>query len=257
MSQKLFILLLIVPCLWPGIFSNRQNEIAYALEKQQIARESAPKSAIAINEIAWMGSFSSHNKEWIELYNDSALAINVDGWTIKAADNSPIIFLRGEINAQGFYLLERTGDDSVPEIAADKIYSGALENQGELLGLYNEANILVDNIDCSFGWFAGDNSNKRTMERKSSQLSGNNPDKWKTSNDTGGTPGKMNSSAYEPETAILPVKSFPLSSKSGTNKLSAQTPAMAIILGIICAAMIVSLKKNLKKMYNGNKDGEQ
>lgn len=125
----------------------------------------AQAADIEINEIAWMGTTGSFNDEWIELRNTTGASISLAGWTLNAADGTPSINLSGSIPANGFFLLERTDDSSVPGIAADLIYSGALENGGETLELRDSGGALVDSVS---GWSAGDNSTKATMERTSS-----------------------------------------------------------------------------------------
>ncbi|MFQ5348563.1 MAG: lamin tail domain-containing protein, partial [Rhodothalassiaceae bacterium] len=116
---------------------------------------------VEINEIAWMGTTTSASDEWIELYNTTSAAIDLSGWQLKATDGTPSITLSGSIPAGGFYLLERTDDSSVPNIPADLIYTGALENGGETLELRNGAGALIDSVN---GWSAGDNTTKATME---------------------------------------------------------------------------------------------
>ena len=162
---------------------------------------------IVINEIAWMGSTVLGNDEWIELYNNTENSINLDGWQLVAQDGTPKINLSGTIPANGFYLLERTNDDTVPGISADKIYTGALGNNGENLKLYDNLNNIVDEVNCSEKWLAGDNAAKQTMERKTD----NN---WQTSQNSGGTPKTQNSIIVqiepqpqdEPPESIVEVK---------------------------------------------------
>ena len=89
---------------------------------------------LVINEIAWMGTQVSYNDEWVELYNNTDLEINLSGWRLVAEDGTPEISLAGVISANGFYLLERTNDETIPGTPADQIYTGALGNNGENLG---------------------------------------------------------------------------------------------------------------------------
>ena len=149
--------------------------------------------SVVINEIAWTGTTNSANDEWIELYNNTGNSINLDGWQLVAQDGTPKIKLSGVIPANGFYLLERTDDNTVPAISADKIYTGALGNNGENLELYDASGNLIDSANCASGWFAGDNKTKQTMERKNFQLVGSDPNNWQTSQNPGGTPKGKNS----------------------------------------------------------------
>lgn len=152
---------------------------------------------VIINEIAWMGTEISYNNEWIELYNNTNETINLDGWVLKASDGTPNITLAGSLPANGFFILERTDDDTLPEILADKIYKGALDNKGESLELNDDLENLIDLINCSAGWFAGNNKTKQTMERKNPNTAGPDPDNWQTSRDPGGTPKTKNSVVQE------------------------------------------------------------
>lgn len=148
--------------------------------------QAADSLDITINEIAWMGTEVHYNDEWIELYNKTATAVNLNDWTLKAADGTPEIKLAGTVPAKGFYLLERTDDNTVPNISADQIYIGPLENKGENLELYDNFGNLIDSVNCGSGWFAGDNETKQTMERMEIA-------NWHNSQSPGGTPKAKNS----------------------------------------------------------------
>jgi hypothetical protein len=147
---------------------------------------------MTINEIAWMGTSNSYNDEWIELYNNTDFPINLNNWTLKAADGKPEIILSGSIPANGFYLLERTNDDSAPNITADQIYTGALNNDGEHLKLFDVRNNLIDEINCNDNWFAGDKNKNQTMEKINPLLSSDSSN-WQTSKNPDGTPKATNS----------------------------------------------------------------
>lgn len=120
---------------------------------------------VVINEIAWMGNSASANAEWIELANQSASSIDFSGWVLTAVDGSPAITLSGTIPPNGYYLLERTSDASVPTVTADSIYSGAFGNTGEHLVLKDDLGNVVDELDATAGWPGGDNTNKQTMQK--------------------------------------------------------------------------------------------
>jgi phosphatidylserine/phosphatidylglycerophosphate/cardiolipin synthase-like enzyme len=156
--------------------------------------QAAPSLNIIINEVAWMGTTASYNDEWLELYNNTSSAIDLSGWTLNALDGAPAISLSGSISAGGYYLLERTDDNTVSEVNADLVYTGALGNSGETLELRDSSGNLIDSVDA---WYAGDNTSKATMERIDSQASGTDSTNWVTSTDTYtegyGTPRSLNS----------------------------------------------------------------
>ncbi len=171
-----------------------------------------PTHNILLNEVAWMGSplktgetFSQvSNNEWLELKNTSAQNTDIAGWQIlNQPEKFKIVFDVGEkINAGKFYLLERTDDDTVFGIKADKIYSGALSNSGEWLRLFDRSCVLVDEINALTSWPAGDNTTKQTLERNNDGFG------WHTSVSPGGTPKSENSlpapASTQSQTAVNP-----------------------------------------------------
>lgn len=148
---------------------------------------------VILNEVAWMGSESSANDEWIELKNIGSNDFDISGWQLVDKDGQMKVIFgdNAKIKAKGFYLLERTDDASVSSVVADAIYSGALSDMDEALRLFDGECNLIDeafaDIGSSMNWPAGDKTTKKTMERNS-----DNPG-WHTSEKSGGTPSKENS----------------------------------------------------------------
>ena len=161
----------------------------------QINQSDSPlQNKIIFNEIAWMGTNISANDEWIELKNISNQEINLSGWQILDKDEQIRIIFQQEgaiskVLSDGFYILERTDDDSVPDIIADFIYNGALNNKDEALYLFDQNCNLQDKVKTDSTWPAGDKSSKRTMERKNNL-------EWQTSANINGTPKAKNSRGY-------------------------------------------------------------
>ncbi|MDD5750241.1 MAG: lamin tail domain-containing protein [Candidatus Pacebacteria bacterium] len=181
-------------------------------------------ASIIINEIAWMGTANSANDEWIELFNSDARDVSLEGWTLKSSDGKLKINLQGTVPQQGFFILERTDDQTLPDIAANLVYKGALSNSGETLILTDANGTIADRIDCQDGWPGGDNKTKQTMERLKNS--------WQTSKEAGGTPKATNSQGMpEPdpsptttETAYAPE--LPKSSSLETPPKAADTQSM-------------------------------
>jgi hypothetical protein len=162
---------------------------------------------VVISEISWMGTETHSTDEWIELYNNTTSIIDITDWTLKSNDDSPSITFETKIESKteggrvsscflvqgnGFYLLERTDDDTIIDIPADYIYTGALNNNGETLELRDTQGNLIDAVDFANGWLFGDNATKQTMERKKFLLA-EDADNWQTSATPGGTPLAQNS----------------------------------------------------------------
>jgi hypothetical protein len=166
-------------------------------------------ASVLINEIAWMGSppqegetsSQAANDEWIELYNSGNTDVTITDWQIEATDGAPTIKLKGIIPANGYFLLSRA-NSSVNGIPADFVYpfkGNALSNDGEDLRLIDAEGNLVDRVNASSKWPAGDNTSKRTMERTNLG--------WQTSENPGGTPKAQNSTVAN-EQSQQPITFF-------------------------------------------------
>ena len=183
---------------------------------------------VVINEIAWMGTDASPNDEWIELYNRTEKEIALSNWVLYAKDGVPYIPLSGAISAGGYYLIERTNDTTVSDIAADLTlpFSGSgsgsgLGDGGEnlfLVQVKNNATTTIDEVEiCGINvfpqWCGGIISTfniKYTMERFDPNIAGTEPSNWGTAigefilngkdangNLIKGTPKSKNSISYK------------------------------------------------------------
>ncbi|HUW23279.1 MAG TPA: lamin tail domain-containing protein [bacterium] len=193
-----------------------------------LSRGASPGDVV-INEIAWMGTTCSSYDEWIELYNNSSLSIDLTGWSLKAADGTPDISLVVIIPAKGYFLLERTDDQTIKDLEADQIYTGVLENTSEDFQLRDASGNLIDSVPCETNgdWFAGEKDGAYTMERIDSGSPGTTKNNWHTNdgitrngtdaegNPINGTPKAENSKGFgtqpeeEPTTKTVEVTSSP------------------------------------------------
>lgn len=127
-------------------------------------------ATVVINEIAWMGTTASANAEWIELYNTGGTAVDLTGWHLIALSGSPSITLASSIDANGYFLLERTSANNLSGVTADQVYSGALVNTGTTLTLTDASGNTVDQVVGGSNWanVGGDNVSKDTAQRTDS-----------------------------------------------------------------------------------------
>jgi len=219
---------------------------------------------VVINEIAWMGTENSQNDEWIELYNNSSSTIDLNEWKITTNDKTPNITLKNKIPSKGFFILERTDDTTLPNIKANLIYKGSLNNNGEYLKLIDADGKVIDGIDCSKEWFFGNNETKETMERKNTLINGNDLTNWQTSEEIGGTPNNNNSIGLkidnskkeESITILSPMEqdnqgketAMPSKNKEETKK---QNPFFSFLIALFIAVssgtFVLFLKKKIDK----------
>lgn len=146
----------------------RKNEIIkFLLAVILAAMPMSVSAAVLINEIAWMGTAISPQDEWLELKNDGGENVDLTGW-ILTIENVKDIALDKSIVAGGYYLIERTDDNTVPNITADLIspFGNGLNNGGATLILKNSAGNEMDRIVSGENWsIGGDNATKNTAQR--------------------------------------------------------------------------------------------
>jgi hypothetical protein len=126
-------------------------------------------AAVVVNEIAWMGSASSSSDEWIELHNDSTNMQDLTGWKITGKGGANIALLSGSIPPNGYFLVERSDDGTVPEVKADLVVSfgKGISNDGETLKLVDGGGNTVDTVIGGKNWskIGGDKTSKQTPQR--------------------------------------------------------------------------------------------
>jgi hypothetical protein len=133
----------------------------------QRGNQSPIRDKVIFNEISWMGTNEDWRNEWFELKNISGDDISFKGWQIldKEQEIKIIFEEKDKILAGRLFLLERTNDDSVPGILADKIYSGNLNDENKTLYLFDENCQLQDEVIANPDWPAGDKNERKSMER--------------------------------------------------------------------------------------------
>ncbi|KPL07203.1 hypothetical protein AMJ86_05325, partial [bacterium SM23_57] len=108
---------------------------------------------VVINEVMWMGSFSSSSDEWIELYNTTSSVIDLTGWYI-LDDGAYTYNLSGTIAGEGYYLIERR--EEATDVTADVIVTSiSLANSGDALELFDGSSNSIDLVSTGGGWYAG------------------------------------------------------------------------------------------------------
>lgn len=212
--------------------------------------ENGPTHQIIFNEIAWMGSPTQASetpalaakREWIELKNNSGGDLNLSGTQVTdESGNFKIVFGDEKFPAGAVYLLERTSDNAVPGISADKIYTGTLSNSGMALKFFGRDCILFDEVNAAEGWPAGDNSTKHTMSRNPYDLG------WYTSGAPGGTPKAANNDALLAVSSPPPQPSVPTSEDqtsssppAGQSQAPSQSGTVSALLHLVIAEVQIT-----------------
>lgn len=205
-----------------------------------------PPLAVIINEVAWSGAAASTADEWIELYNTTSQPIDLTGWVITSTSGLNIP-LAGIIEANGFYLVERTDDNTVSDILADLTISfgGGLLNGGDTLFL-SMAGEVIDTANSDGGsWPGGSSSPDYLSMERIDPLAPDTEANWQ-SNDTvtrngqdaagtplNGTPRQANSSGVLPPTSTsTPTPTPTPTSISGLTPTPSPTPILPLAVVI-------------------------
>ena len=158
---------------------------------------------MVINEVAWSGTATSSNDEWLELYNSGSGAQELAGWSVCAGDAKIVTFSSAHrIESGQFFLIERTDDTTISDIPGDYVgsFSKALVDTGLALALRSgscAAGQVVDAVG-SGAWFAGSASPQRaSMERISATAAGDIPENWATWGTTPDAEGNVNSTGVD------------------------------------------------------------
>ena len=168
--------------------------------------QAAPVRRVVINEVAWAGTKANPFDEWIELKNNTDQEVSLDGWKLVSESGTINILLSGKIPPGGFYLLERTDDNTISDISCDLIYRGALINSGDTLKLIDPAGNIEDTANKKGdAWPAGTASPTYASMERIDPSGEDVPSNWKDNNGKKvcgkdsegnpirGTPGKENS----------------------------------------------------------------
>ncbi|MBM3257718.1 MAG: hypothetical protein FJZ05_00675 [Candidatus Nealsonbacteria bacterium] len=184
-----------------GKININDPEQATSTSEEEVEEPQEPGTLeVIINEISWMGTNSSSNDEWIELYNNTDSDIDLTDWQILKDGEEFIIISTSTANslatttilAHQYYLLESTDNNTISDIKADFIFKGNLRfnNDGNKLELKDRNSNLIDKVGCfrnkngdCKAWFAGTTTPAYiSMERIDSSVSGADSGNWGNNN---------------------------------------------------------------------------
>lgn len=195
---------------------------------------------IVINEIMYHPSSENPLEEYIELFNQGASAINVNGW--RFADGVEFVFPNVTIPA-GSYLVVAADTNAfgakypaVQNVIGN--WTGSLSNSREDIELQDASGDEVDRVLYAdegdwavrqrgaldlgrrgWAWFAEHDGLGKSAELINPRMSNDNGQNWAASVDAQGTPGRVNSVFAEAVPPIIEnLSHFPLVPKS-TNEV--------------------------------------
>jgi len=182
-----------------GISDSEGN--AVATSTTQMTFVEAGTGSVVINEIMADPSpvVGLPESEYLELYNNSPEAINLEGWTLKIGSTSKVLDAY-TLYPSEYVLICRSGNDAlfddITNILPVSLSATALTNGGTTITLYNEFMSEVDKIAYSPAWYmdASKKDGGWSLERIDPNNRCEQSTNWRASeNENGGTPGRQNS----------------------------------------------------------------
>ncbi|MFT5522638.1 MAG: hypothetical protein ACI9HK_000582, partial [Pirellulaceae bacterium] len=153
-------------------------------------------STLTFNELMFNPATTDESLEWVELYNQMSVDLDVSGWSISGGVDYQ--FPTGTIIGGREHLL--VAADPVALQTATGVtgamgpYSGSLSNSGELLELYNNSDRLMDTVDYgdNYPWPTAADGSGATLAKLSGGGLSSDPESWTFSPEVGGTPSEIN-----------------------------------------------------------------
>ncbi len=168
-------------------------------------------TVVVFNEIHYHPANDTESLEFVELYNQHTVNIDLSGWRISGGID--FIFPKGTVINGGGYLVVASDPDAIEANAQISgvlgPFTGKLSNGGELLSLHNNNSRIMDEVeynDRSPWSSAADGSGlslSKILPLSISSLAAN----WAKSPHLSGSPGKVN---FPPPDAPPPTVKVPL-----------------------------------------------
>ncbi|MFC2084114.1 CotH kinase family protein [Bacteroidota bacterium] len=157
------------------------------------------ENIIVINEINYNSHPDYDSEDWIELYNNSEVEIDLGGWVFSDSNDSNLFVFNESTILQPYdYLVLSSDTSSFKGFFPDVInvignFDFKLSNGGEKIRLFNSEGDIVDSLtyDDEAPWSTEPDGSGNTLSLLNPNLDNSLPENWKASNEYG-TPGYKN-----------------------------------------------------------------
>jgi hypothetical protein len=157
--------------------------------------------AVVINEINYRSDAAFDTKDWVELFNNSDVTVDIGGWILRdnSDDHSFILPANLRLEPWSFLIICRNSTNfhilqpDVLQITGDMSFK--FSSTGDDLRLFNANSELIDQVSYSAfsPWPDLTGKDGFTMELMDPDLDNGLPETWKISGAYSGSPGKKNS----------------------------------------------------------------
>ncbi len=150
----------------------------------------AADSVVVINELQYHPTDPTEAGEWVELYNENGVNVDISGWRLSGGLD--YTFPVGTtILGKGYVVVAKT-----PSMVAGSLgpFVGALNNAGDTVRLRNNNDRVMDELN--FGtkgdWPIAPDGSGVTLAKANPNAASAEPANWTASSTVGGTPGTRN-----------------------------------------------------------------
>jgi len=199
---------------WEGDMESDTSTFSYNMEipGQFTAVFEAVDSAanIVINEINYASSSKRNTEDWVELYNNSGVKVDLSGWSLgDGFSGESFVIPEGTVLAADNYLvISRNQPDFkrfYPELRSlIGNFGFGINSEGDGIALYDQDGNLHDHVifESIAPWPEAANGTGLTMELKNPGLDNEKAENWKASREDSGTPAALNSQFEELEVNV-------------------------------------------------------
>ncbi len=147
----------------------------------------SPDAVVVFNEVQYNPAGPAETGEWIELFNQMGIKVDISGWRI---DGAGFTFPPNTIVDPGAHVVVA----KTPGAGQFGPFTGTLDNGGETLRLFNKGGRLMDELayDDSAPWPVGPDNSGATLAKRSPYSASGDGSLWSPSAQIGGTPGAVN-----------------------------------------------------------------
>ncbi len=174
-------------------------------------------SVVVVNEIMYHPA--GGGAEWVELYNQMGVDIDLSGWSLEGAVEYR--FAEGTLLESGGYLVAASDPEAVrgqAERGAQVVgpFAGRLANEGETIRLVNPSGRLLNRVEYGTDgdWPAAADGSGVSLARIDPRR-GVEAENWTWSDEVGGTPGAVNFASGEVGERLLRINEIGAGNSAG------------------------------------------
>ncbi|MCH1503101.1 MAG: lamin tail domain-containing protein [Verrucomicrobiales bacterium] len=159
-------------------------------------------SVVVFNEIHYHPTGGGSAAEFIELYNQNSVDVDLSGWELRGAGN--FVFPKKSLIEGRSYLVIAVDPETLLLPQALGPLTGTLSDGGERLTLHNHNGRIMDQIDYNdrHPWPVGADGSGASLSKRDPMASSGSASNWASSRSLGGSPGESNDTLIDP-TAVF------------------------------------------------------